>query len=327
MARLTKKELRVNGGPSKGDIPLSRKPAIKSSISGEASKTNSSASILPFIMEVDTTKAGSASDTMVILTKDDEDYSFDIDWGDSNIETYTSSSLASITHTYSVGGVYSISIFGEFPRFLFNSGGDVLKPTKILAWGDVRFSLLTNAFRGCANLVAAYSDTPQFKPSISASNLGFRGAALWNGSFIGADFSLLTSAKQTFQDCTVYNQPYPDMPIVTNCLNLFRDTAFNQLLPSIPLVESIKGLLAGTPFNQDMTGLSLEFVDNADDFLLGNTALSTANYDTYLQWIDGTTINNTFTINFGAATYSAAGVDGRAYLVAQGLTVIDGGAA
>ena len=68
-----------------------------------------------FQLSIDTTKAGSANDTMVIPLVSGEDYDFVIRWGDGVVENYSGSALTSITHTYQNTGTYTVQILGDFP--------------------------------------------------------------------------------------------------------------------------------------------------------------------------------------------------------------------
>lgn len=140
---------------------------------------------IPFKLIIDTEITEAISQTnQFILTLDgttdvsgnpDYLYNFNINWGDETEETVTNftdnfvresptSSRARVTHTYSVPGVYIISITpnGEegFPTLRFNdlsvqSGPIVTDARKVLflqQWGTGIWKTMYGAFAGCANM-------------------------------------------------------------------------------------------------------------------------------------------------------------------------------
>src|SRR6056297_3464191 len=114
-----------------------------------------------FVIKVDTTNAGSASDTMIIPTDDvGTAYDCTVDWGDGDSNDYTGAA-PTIQHTYASGGIKTITISGTFPTIKFDDGGDKDKLIEIVNWGAVGWVSFNNAFYGCSNLVktGGYSDT------------------------------------------------------------------------------------------------------------------------------------------------------------------------
>ena len=110
-----------------------------------------------FKMTVDTTQPGSASDTFVLPLQSTVN-DFVINWGDGNIETVTL--VTSVSHTYTVGGTYQISLDGSFSGIKFLNGGDKLKVASIDNWGTNQWLDMNAAFYGCTNMVANYTDSP-----------------------------------------------------------------------------------------------------------------------------------------------------------------------
>ncbi len=80
-----------------------------------------------------------------------------INWGDGTAEsTVTAYNDADRIHTYASDGTYNVEIKGACPAWSFNNGGDKLKITDIVNWGDDTefggFSYLFRGFFGCTNL-------------------------------------------------------------------------------------------------------------------------------------------------------------------------------
>ena len=81
--------------------------------------------------------------------------SFDVDWGDGNVDTgITSKSDPLLTHTYADAGTYTININGTLDRFKFENGGDKLKVTAVNRVQSVELGCTNweDAFFGCLNL-------------------------------------------------------------------------------------------------------------------------------------------------------------------------------
>jgi len=140
-----------------------------------------------FTITVDTTKAGSASNTMIIATNG-SGYNCSIDWGDGDT-TLHSGTPGNITHVYSVGGIKQIKINGLFPTIYFNNSGDKAKLISINNWGDVGFTSMDGAFAGCTNLVSLANG------GIISSTSGFF------QTFLGCT-SLITIPNDLFIKCT-----------------------------------------------------------------------------------------------------------------------------
>ena len=129
-----------------------------------------------FEMTIDTTKAGSASDTFILPAGNIGTYNAVIDWGDNTTSTITAYNDADLTHVYSVGGIYSVKINGSFPEIKFNSSGDRLKLMSINNWGINQWRRMEASFGGCNNLEIYATDIP--------------------------DMSLCTSFFRAFNGCT-----------------------------------------------------------------------------------------------------------------------------
>lgn len=121
----------------------------------------------PLILTIDTTKSGSASDTFVLRCGNTGTYDARIEWGDGSESSIASYNDANLSHTYSVPGVYSVSIYGTLPWINFNGVGDCLKVTDITQWGDWEPDSMYAAFRGATNLVGSYADTLQASSTMS----------------------------------------------------------------------------------------------------------------------------------------------------------------
>ena len=137
-------------------------------------------------------------------------YSFDVDWGDGTTNTITSYNQSEILHTYSVGGLYSITITGVCTGWSFGSstsGGDANKFLSVQKWGSLKLTSTGGYFKFCRNLdLSTVTDVLDLNGTTSLTDL-FLGCTLltsvnrineWN-------VSTSTSCLRTFQDCTNFN--------------------------------------------------------------------------------------------------------------------------
>ena len=104
-----------------------------------------------FVITVDTTKAGSASNTFVLPTSG-SGYDCTILWGDGSSSDH-SGIPGNITKVYDAAGTYQIRIQGTFPRIYFNNKGDKLKVTNV-SFGLHEFGTMNAAFFGCSNIIS-----------------------------------------------------------------------------------------------------------------------------------------------------------------------------
>jgi len=155
-----------------------------------------------FLMTIDTTQPGSASDTFILPCGSIGTYNATIDWGDGSTSNITTYNDADLTHVYSVGGTYQIEINGSLPYINFSFGGDKLKAISIDNWGSNQWLSMQQAFGGCTNLTIPATDVP--------------------------DFSLCTSFFRAFRDCplgTLTNTNQWDMSSATRIDSIFENTS------------------------------------------------------------------------------------------------------
>ena len=155
---------------------------------------------LDFVSTWDTTKAGSASNTVVLPLLSGGTYSGIIYWGDGNSDDL---SYANRTHVYASSGIYTITISGTIGGFQFNNVGDKAKITDISNWGTLDITT-DRSFYNCTNLDVSATDAP----IISTTNLSicFRGCtSLTTPDFSNWDVSGVQIFSSMFQQCSNFN--------------------------------------------------------------------------------------------------------------------------
>lgn len=147
-----------------------------------------------------------------------------IDWGDTNVETVTTTGYKS--HTYATNGIYTVTITGSVSQY----GGTPINPESlisVLSWGLVCTDYFY-AFSQCVNLTTIPPYGPPDAISLSAMFLNCSSLNAPVGSW---DVSTVQNMSYMFQGCTSFNQPmgYWDVSNVTNMEGMFYfATSFNQ---------------------------------------------------------------------------------------------------
>ena len=137
--------------------------------------------IRPFIIEVDTSRAGSASDAFEFKNALGD---YDVVAKQNDIVVATFNDLSGQqTITLPSSGVYVLEVKSKevngFNRIAFNDGGDKLKITDIKQWGTIVWSSFSAAFWGCSNMLTTATDVPNLS-NVNSMYAMFYGASLAN---------------------------------------------------------------------------------------------------------------------------------------------------
>tara|TARA_R110000765_G_scaffold86597_1_gene166443 strand:+ start:1331 stop:2131 length:801 start_codon:yes stop_codon:yes gene_type:complete len=183
-----------------------------------------------FEFSVDTTKAGSASNTFVLPLVSSGDYDFVVNWGDSTSDTITYWNAAEKTHVYSRGGIYTIECTGTIKTFTFGYAGDRLKMKEIHNWGGNNLDLGggTFAFTGCDNLTVSATNSPANTGQI-VGPFYLVGSSTFTDGLAGWDMSNTTSCQYLCYNASSYNEDVSgwDVSSVTNFNLAFTGTAMS----------------------------------------------------------------------------------------------------
>jgi surface protein len=166
--------------------------------------------------------------------------------GDYDVEVYDSTGTTlqetitglsdAATITIAVGaGTYELRVFpaatNGFNRIRFNSGGDKDKLLEIRNWGDVVWSTMNRAFRGCSNLGSEQAhDVPDLS-SMNDMSQAFRFASSFNQDISQWDVSNITNMALMFQGATAFNQDISEWDVsnVTNMSLMLEATALSTV--------------------------------------------------------------------------------------------------
>ena len=219
---------------------------------------------LDFVSTWDTTKAGSASNTVVLPLLSGGTYNGTINWGDGNTSAL---SYANRTHVYASSGIYTITISGsDIQGFQFNVG-DRLKITDISNWGNL--TLTTNScFYGCQNLDISATDAPTI--STTSFYRMFRDCVkLQSADLSGWDTTGVTNLEECFNNCYVFTGSIStwdvsDVTTLQNCFlgcYVFNDDISGWNITS-DLVNMYGAFSQARAFNQDISGWNVSNVTN-----------------------------------------------------------------
>jgi hypothetical protein len=182
----------------------------------------------PMIIVVDTTKAGSASNTFVLPIVKAASETVKIYWGDGTNSTGVNGNN---THVYAASGIYTVKIESKiFGGIYFNNLGDKAKITKIANYGQGVSRLNIASFYGCSSLL-----------SIDIGNIVSNGADASN-QYRGCtalttvplfNVSSVTNAYAMFSQCTALTT----VPLLnlSNCTSTQSMFYLSTSLTTVPL--------------------------------------------------------------------------------------------
>jgi surface protein len=263
-----------------------------------------------FIATWDTTatSTGSSAYTQVTLPLENGGtYNFVASWGDGYTSTVTAWDDVDKTHTYSLAGVYTITITGTCYGFRFNNTGDKLKIKDISQWGNLRVGNNNGYFYGCANLTGTATDNLDLTNTTDLSYM-FDACSIFNQDISSWNISSVTNMSRTFYRCYLFNQNI-------GLWNMAKTTV------------AIDMLREASAFNQDISDWTITACTNMSNILL-SSGLSTANYDKILNCWATQSVKSSVPFGVGTKTYdSGSPATSRAHLVnTHGWIITDGGA-
>ena len=278
----------------------------------------------PMIIVVDTTKAGSASNTFVLPIIKGTTETVKIYWGDGTNSTGVNGNN---THVYAASGIYTVKIESRlFGGIYFNNLGDKAKITKIANYGQGVSRLNIGSFYGCSSLLSI--DIGNIVSNGADATNQYRGTALTTVPLF--NLSSVTNASAMFAYCAALTTvPLFDLSSVTNATSMFVSCA---ALTTVPLFDLSKVTNATTMFAYcaaltTVPLLNLSSCTNASNMFLGVT-LTTQSYSDFLINLATLPLKSGVSFHGGNSKYNPAAAIARAYLISNfGWTIIDGGAA
>jgi len=253
-----------------------------------------------FVLEVDTTIAGTTGVGNFELRVFGTANNFNIVWGDGTMDRNVT---ANITHNYPAAGIYKVAIVGVLPRVNYANAGDRLKVKKILSFGDIVWGIdQMDAFWGCGNLESIADGTK--------------------------NLNNIESARRMFASCNLQNLPSSlILPFLKIGRQMFFDNEINAL-PSamtLPLLEVGRNMFQFNSLTNLPAGMVLPNLTDGDSMFLGNT-INTTRYSQLLVDMDANNNNLNVPFHGGNSKYNSIGYIGRHNLITNKTwTITDGG--
>jgi surface protein len=271
-----------------------------------ATVTTTGVSSAPMTMTINTSVAGCTGLTVQLPLGGGVNAA--VNWGDGTAPQAATSSNP--THTYAIGGTYTISISGSVGAF--GAESPFCQLTGVTSWGnngtsgEVGLAGLTSlayAFYASASLTAV----PTTFPTAVTSTAGmFDGAHAFNQDISGWNTAAVTDMTEMFGGASAFNQNISNWntAAVTSMNGMFDgDAAFNQDISSwnTAAVTNMNGMFSGaSAFNQDISNWNTAAVTSTiamfynaiafnQDISSWNTAAVT---NMYMMFFNATAFNN-----------------------------------
>jgi hypothetical protein len=317
-----------------------------------ASRLRASVNTNAFIIEVDTSKAGSASDAFQ-FTDAEGDYDVVAKQNGVVVQTFTNLSDEE-TITFSGGsGVYVLEVTPKvtngFTGLQFANVGDRLKMLKIIQWGSFDENR-DNIFLGCENLTEIANDNGWLN-SLTNGNGMFKDCNL---SSLPSSLILgnLTIANEMFRNCNLSSLPSSlTLASLQVAGSMFRDNSLtslpsgmvldnlvngnsmlrSNLLSSLPSLMNLNNLEngGGMFLSNSLTDLPVNIVfgnlTSGNSMFINNT-INTTRYSELLVDMEDNNSNNNVDFHGGNSEYNTTGETARDLLTNnQSWSFTDGG--
>nr|MBS0036753.1 BspA family leucine-rich repeat surface protein [Saprospiraceae bacterium] len=220
----------------------------------------------PFITTWQTDNPGTSQDHMITIPGDG---TYNIYWEEvgnpANNGSGAGGGYFQISFPYP--GTYRVEINGNLRRVSFNNGFDRLKIISIDQWGDIEWTSMENAFRGCQNLEYHATDIPDLS-GVSTTSRMFEDCISMNGNLNEWDVSSVEDMSSMFQNASSFNGRVDEWDVseVDNMESMLnRATSFNQPLENwdVSSVNNMDRMFRrASSFNQPLENWDVSSVNN-----------------------------------------------------------------
>ena len=220
----------------------------------------------PFITTWQTDNPGTSCDACITIPTTGTGYSYDVDWENDGIYD-DFGVIGNIEHDYGIPGTYQVAIRGDFPRIFFNRDLDHEKVISIDQWGEIDWTSMERAFRGCFNLGYTATDSPDLSQVTNLSRM-FSSTLVFNGDIGNWDVSNVTNLSAMFNGAGSFNQDISswDVSSVTTMNGMFSFASlFNGDISSwdVSSVTDMREVfLFAISFDQDISSWDVSSVTN-----------------------------------------------------------------
>jgi hypothetical protein len=290
-----------------------------------------------FKMTIDTTQAGSASDTFILPLASGSIYNFDVDWGDGSSETITTDT--DVTHVYPSSGTYQIAITGVFPKIFFNRTGDTLKLLSVDNWGIYGLDNIGNMTVNQSSAFARCNNNSSIANDVDNINLITNGFRMFEDNALSVlpenlTLNALIDGGNMFGGNSLESLP-ANMALSSLVLgsDIFGSGMFRfNNLESLPIVMTL-GLLTngremfrGNSLATLPSNMKLQSLNNGVR-MFENCTIDTVRYSQLLIDLESDNSNNNVNFSGGNSKYNTSGETARNILTSspRNWTITDGG--
>ena len=233
----------------------------------------------PFITKWKTDNEGGSFSRQIVLPIIGSGYDYKVDWGDGQISWDVT---GKIYHTYKLPGIYTVKIYGDFPRMSFglSDSTDQLKLLSIEQWGTIEWDSMNRAFLNSYNLKNNANDVPDLSLVEDMSYM-FSGTLSNTQQKIGEwDTSNVKDMSFMFERASSFNSDISswNTASVVNMDSMFKSAkSFNQPLTewNTSKVVNMNSMFDGAiKFNQDISSWNTANVANMNSMFKGALSFS-----------------------------------------------------
>jgi len=190
-----------------------------------------------FVIEVDTTIAGTTGVGNFELRVFGTNYNYNIVWGDGTMDRNVT---ADITHNYPAAGIYKVAVVGVLPRVFYAGAGDRLKVKKILSFGDIVWGNFGSAFNGCDitdinGVISNGQAVTSFLSAFRNCSINIIPAGLFDNCPLVTRFDVCFQSNGSIPNCP--SDLFANNPLANNFTNCFQGSTLPTATYSDMLVS------------------------------------------------------------------------------------------
>lgn len=214
----------------------------------------------PFITKWKTT---TANELVEIGINPDFTYDYTIDWGDGSTDA---NQTAKATHTYVSAGTHTVKITGIYPAIRQESA-QASKLMEIVAWGNLEWKSMNNAFLSCGSMTYSATDAPDLLQVTDMERM-FAFCVAFDADLSDWDVSKVTNMSRTFQSAFEFNGNLNGWNVsnVTDMSGMFENASkFNRSISNwnVSKVTNMESMFKSAfVFNQDLNTWNVSSVEN-----------------------------------------------------------------
>jgi len=223
-------------------------------------------------------------DNQIMISTQGDGYDYQVDWGDGTFDEHVT---GNITHTYSVTGIYTVAITGDFPQIFFEKlwsydpndnslypdpTTDNVKLLSIEQWGDIKWRSMKQAFMDCHNFTYNATDIPDLSNVNDMSSMFYgnilSGGATFDQSLSDWDVSHIRNMHRMFWGADSFDQDLSGWNVshVTDMSSMFYGAdSFDQDLSgwNVSQVTDMSSMFSQADrFNQNLSNWNVSNVTN-----------------------------------------------------------------